>query len=356
MWKYLLAIVVAAGIIFGSRYFYVHRQELFRPDFERTGGTLLVFEIDGEPPAGGLDDLLDVLQKRFDPGGGEGVVVRVDDEGRVEIGVPSGKQHDDLVESIKRVAPRPGVIEFRIIAHNSDDEAAFTAAMTPVKGEKLDAPPSPPRNATGGGEFPLKSPGGLSSRYRWVLLSEAQLNMRQLDRGGLVHNPFDQPQVENSYRKGVPFAPHFMNHELMQARILPGRTDPAFFILVREPADKENFRVGALENIRVQGLRGRGNGLVQFRLRRGEGERFLDMWSNMGPRTGGAMFQQLLLLLDDEVLGMPMRVGSNRRDMQLYGDFNTTEAEEIVMLMRGGPLPCRLKPKPVREIGMSAKK
>jgi hypothetical protein len=356
MWKYLLAIVVAAGIIYGGRYFYLHRQELFRPDFDRTGGTLLVFEIDGEPPAGGLDDLLDVLQKRFDPGSGTGVVIRVDDEGRVEIGVPSGKQHDDLVESVKRIAARPGVIEFRIIANRSDDDAVFTAALVPPKGEKLDVAPSPPRNARGGNEFPLKSPAGQTSRYRWVLLNDAQLNMRQLDRGGLARSPFDQPHVEESHRKGVPFSPHFMNHELLQARKLPLRTDPAFYVLVREPPDKEKLRVGALENIRIQGLRGRGRAVIQFRFRRGEGDRVLDMVWNTNPGMGGSAFQQLLLLLDDEVLGMPMRTASNRREMQLYGDFSITDAEEIVMLMRGGPLPCRLKPKPVREISMSRKK
>jgi hypothetical protein len=355
MWKYLVAILVSVGVIAGGHYFYRHRHQLFRPDFDRTGGTLLVFEIDGEPPAGGLGELLDVLQKRFDPGGSAGVVFRVDEEGRVEIGVPSGKQHDDLVESIKRLAGRPGVVEFRVIANRADDEPVCKVVEVPVKGAKLDVPPPPPRNAGGGDEFPLSRPVAPASRYRWILLSDVQVKSLYVDRLALTReNPGDLPKVEESVRKGVPFSPTFLSEALVQARVLHPGADPTFFMLVREPAEKEEIGVGALENVRLSG--GRGRAVISFRFSRTAAGRYSELIQNNSGRPSGMMYWKLLTLLDGEGLGMPYMAGGSRREVQFQGVFGTSEAEDIVVLLRGGPLPCKLKPKPVREISVGKKK
>ena len=53
MVKNLLSLVVAAVIITGGVLLYKNRHQLFRPDFDRSGGTLLVFEVaEHRPPAG----------------------------------------------------------------------------------------------------------------------------------------------------------------------------------------------------------------------------------------------------------------------------------------------------------------
>jgi hypothetical protein len=354
MWKYLVAIVVAAAVIAGGQYFYHHRHQLFRPDLDQTGGTVLVFEIDGDPPAGGLDDVLDVLQKRFDPGSAAGVVVRVDDEGRVEIGVPSGKQHDDLVDRVKRLAARTAQAEFRFVARRSDDEPAFKAAEAPVKGAKLDAPPPPLRNSSGGEEFPVSRPTAPTSRYRWVPLSEEQVKAMQLDRLSLSRgNPLDQTRVEDSVRKGVPFTPNITPDWLAQARELRPGADPSFFVLVREPAVGEKSRVGALEGVHASG--GRGRTMISFRLGRASGDGlFTALQNNGGPAGGVLPIWQLVILLDGEAISSPYSGGGTRRDVHLYGDFSASEADDLVVLLRGGPLPCRLKF--LREIGVARKK
>jgi preprotein translocase subunit SecD len=353
MWKYLFAILVSAGVIAGGRYFYLHRHELFRPDFDATGGTLLVFETDGEPPAGALDELLDVLQKRFDPGKSAGIVVRIDEEGRIEVGVPLGKQHDDLVASVKRLAMRPGVVEFRMIANRSDDEAVLKVVEAPVKKAKLDAPPRPPLNAHGGEEFPVTRPIAPTCRYRWIALSEAQVRSMRLDRLGLTHeNPMDQVKVEDSTRKGVPFAPTFMADAIMQARLLPKSTDPAFFLLVREPAENEQTRAGALENARASSARGRSS--ISFRLSPTGSNRLSELLQNNGARPNGVLHWQVMVLLDGEALAAPIMGRSNRRDLDLFGEFSISDTEDLAVLLRGGTLPCRLKF--LREFSMSKKR
>ena len=355
MWKYLVAILVSVAVIFGGRYFYRHRHELFRPDFDRTGGTLLVFETDSEPPAGGLEELLDVLQKRFDPSRSEGLVFRVDEEGRIEVGVPQSKQHDDLADSVKRMAARPGMVEFRVTATRTEDEAVFKAVELPVKGAKLDVPPLPPVNAHGGEDFPLARSIAPSSRYRWVRLSAGQTKSLRLDRIGLMHeSPLDRAKVEDSVRKGVPFSPTYMMEAFLQARVLAPGTDPAFFMLVREPAQNEEVRMGALENVRING--GRGHASISFRLSRSDAGLVSELRHNNALVPGGFMYWKMMILVDGESLGAPMMSESNRREVELLGDYTLSEAEDLVVLLRGGPLPCRLKPTPPREISVGRKK
>ncbi len=353
MWKYLVAILVSAAVIVGGRYFYRHRHDLFRPDFDRTGGTLLVFEIEGEPPAGSLDRLFDVLQKRFDPGGGEGLVFRVDEEGRIEVGIPQGKQHDDLVDSVKRLAARPGVIEFRVTASRSEDEPVYKAVEVPPKGVKLDVPPPPPVNATGGEEFPLSRPIAPASRYRWIRLSEGQVKSLSLDRIGLTHgNPLDRAKVEDSVHKGVPFSPTAAMDTLVQARVLAPGADPALFMLVREPAQNEDIRMGALENVRING--GRGRMAISFRLSRSDAVRLSELRQQSGMMPGAFVYWKLILLLDGQALGSPLMTESNRREVELLGDFTVSEAEDLAVLLRGGPLPYPLKSDP-RQISVGKK-
>jgi preprotein translocase subunit SecD len=351
MLRYFLAVVVAAGIITGAVFLYKHRRQLFRPDFDRTGGTLLVFEVAGDPPEEGLDGLVEALRRRFDSTGGAGIVVRADGERRVEVGVPNGKQHDDQVDLVKQVAARPGVLRFRVAANRIDDEEACNACLAAGKGEKLDAPPRPPRNPTGGDEFALKLAGEPPHRYRWVRLSEGQAKEWRLDPTSLKReNPFDVPHIETSCRTGAAFSPHFLQQGgLVKARKLTAGGDPVFFLLVREPASGEEVPADALENVRTNHLRGRGRSTVLFRFSREGGERFYQMTSRNISPVDGSMLRHLAVILDGEVIAAPVVRGAMRREAQISGDFNMREAEEIASLLRGGPLPCRLEPKPVRE-------
>src|SRR5262245_36093947 len=116
MWKKFLPLFIAAGTLAGGVSLYHFRHTLFRPSFDRAGGTLVAFAVDGEPPAEGLEETVEALRRRFDPTGSRGLVVRAG-EGEVEIGVPAGVGHDELLNRIKRLAAVSGQVEFRILAN-----------------------------------------------------------------------------------------------------------------------------------------------------------------------------------------------------------------------------------------------
>src|SRR5262249_32712709 len=116
MWKTLLALAVAAGILVGARFLYLHRHTLFRPDFDRAGGTLLFLAGEGQPSRDDLDAAADLLRRRFDPTGGLGILVAANDDGEVEFRVPRSDKHDALVDQVKRLVDRPGQIEVRVLA------------------------------------------------------------------------------------------------------------------------------------------------------------------------------------------------------------------------------------------------
>jgi hypothetical protein len=351
MWQKLVSLVVAAGIITGSVFLYKNRQRLFQPDFDRTGGTLLVFEVDGDLPAGGLAPLVEALQKRY--ADGSGVVVRPDGERRVAVGVPAGRRHDDLVERVKRTAALPGRLQFRLFANSSDDAAAVAAATLPAGGAKLDRPPAAPRNARGGDTFAAGLPGP-EYRYRWAPLGEPLTRMLALDPTGLRHaNPFDQPFVEMSARTGRAFVPQTLAFRLMQARVLRPGADPVLFVLLREPQPGEEDPAGAVDTVRGTGQRGRY--AVQFRLSP-PAAGWVNQLVHGQPTLGGAgRDRPLAVLLDGQVLAAPY-LGGGVRELSTGGELGEDDATDLAALLRGGPLPCRLKARPVRQSAVPAKR
>jgi preprotein translocase subunit SecD len=346
MWKYFLALLVTAGIITGAMYLYRHRHQLFRPDIAKAGGTLLVFEVDGEPPDD-LEPLVETLQKRFDLSGGAGIVVRGAGEGQVEVGVPNGKTHDDQVAMVKRLVTRRGKLEVLVLSNRLDDEAAINAAMILPKGEKLDVPPRRPRDPKTDDTFPVKLPGEPAHRYRWGRLSEPQVRMLRMDPAGLSReNPMDLPRVEASVRTGQPFSPNFQPYVLAAARKLSVGADPTLFVLLREPAPGQEITP---DLVQVQVAGGRGRYSVLFRFGREASGRLADITNRNLSTYDGVSQRQLAILLDGEVITLSVMSLGVRRGLEINGEFTREEAEEVVMLLRGGALPCRLKARPVRE-------
>jgi preprotein translocase subunit SecD len=344
MWKPFLALLVSAGIIGGGMYLYQHRHQLFRPNLARSGGTLLVFETDGEPPDD-LEALVEALQKRFDSSGG-GVVVRAEGDRRVEIGVPNGKTHDEQVEMVKRLVSRRGLLEILVLANRSDDDAAVVAALVVPKGEKLDRPPARPRDRKTDDTFPVKLPGEPPARYRWGRLAETEVRMLHLDPTGLTReNPLDRPHVEASVRTGQPFSPNLQQSMLVQARQLAAGADPALFVLLREPARGQEIPAD-LAQVQVSGRRGLCS--VVLRLGRQATGRVGDIANRNLTTFDGFTQKQFAILLDGEVIARSVMTPRGR-EMTITGGFTRNDAEEVAMLLRGGALPCRLKAKPVRE-------
>ena len=72
------------------------------------------------------------------------------------------------------------------------------------------------------------------------------------------------------------------------------------------------------------------------------------MRKNASPFADGSQ-RSLGILLDGQVVSTTQVFTVLRHEVYISGEFSRTEAEDIANLLRGGPLPCRLEPKPVRE-------
>jgi SecD/SecF fusion protein len=144
------------------------RTDKYRLGIDLAGGTILVYEVnlertkirkqteqpkDGPPapadagPAPGLTSeeiaqLAAQIKRRIDPTDIKNVTVRPSGDRRVEIILPlsgaasAGKEvlNQEDIEEVKRLISQMGVLEFRIIANGTDDQAGLIAAR-----EKIDA-------------------------------------------------------------------------------------------------------------------------------------------------------------------------------------------------------------------------
>jgi len=360
MWKKLLALAVSAGIIAGGASLYRNRHRLFRPDFQRTGGTLLVYEIDGEPPAGGLDGAVAVLQRRFDPSGALGITVRATDDGEVELAVPAGPRHDEQVDQVKRIIDRAGRLEFLILARTGDDDPAIRAATLALKDPAARGlvPPPAPKGPRGQALIATTLPGEPEYRYRWVRLGRSELMSLQLDDAALRrHNFLDAQRVAASLKTGEAFAPTQATELLLAARQVPGSADPVFFALAREEPEDRAVTGGHVERASAaQGQYGRHQSIT-IRLDREGGLRLLRLTSqNLAPRLGPRGWNRLAILLDGEALAAPAFDAPLRTEARVVGDFTTPEADDLVALIRGGTLPVRLKPRPAREVAVEPRR
>jgi preprotein translocase subunit SecD len=197
-WAFLtLGFVLLAGAAPGGHVVWRWRS---RPNFDRDGGVLLTYEIDaeGSPPGSyQVDVLLDRIRRRIDPTGLGGVEVRSPGAGRVEIAIP--RAGPDEVEGAK-LALSLGRLELRIVANNTDDNAAISAARDQLKtfkavppamqerlrkSEAAAQPPPAPRNDGGGLTFPCALPDEPDHTYSWVELGKSQLYALELNGDAL---------------------------------------------------------------------------------------------------------------------------------------------------------------------------
>src|SRR5262249_49499115 len=106
MKKVLFCLVLMIFVLAGGVLLYQYRHRLFRPEFDKVGGTEIVFEVAPDENEPRLEELCAVLTRRLDPTGGEGIVVVPEGERRVAVRVPNGKRHEELVEMVKETAWR----------------------------------------------------------------------------------------------------------------------------------------------------------------------------------------------------------------------------------------------------------
>ena len=363
MWKYLFAITVSAVVITSSVYLFRHRDEWFRPDVQKVGGTLIAFAIeDGQPD----EAYFTKMRARFDPRGRIGVVARSGEGNEVEILVPQGPAHDDTVDRITRLAARPGTFSFVPIANRSVDEGVAKYAQetyAPGKAKARTTPPPLPVNALGRREFTLSIAGSAPCRYRWVRLGDAVLDSFLLDPTSLAGaNLAEKPTVERALRTGTVLLPA-TNPECM---ILAARSTeapaPAFYLLV---GDESEVRSLTPRQIRTAELSKeiRGINAISLRLEPEGAARLSAMHQQFYstpsafPRpkmTAGHAF--FALVIDDRIVSLPALDRNRQLEATMAVGSSGEDVEDLVCLLRGPISGVRLKAKPTRVEALEPRK
>ncbi len=356
MWKFLFALVVSAVVITTSVYLYRHRDELFRPDVQKVGGTLIAFAIEeGQPD----ETYFTIMRKRFDPRGRLGVVVRKGERDEVEILVPQGSAHDDTVDRVQRLAARPGNFGFVLIANRTvDGEVTKYAHATyaPGKSKARTTPPPLPVNALGGREFSVTISGSGQRRYRWVRIGDAVLESFLLDPASLAGvNLGHKPDVERSLRTGSLLSTAGNPDSLFLVAQMPEVTDPVYFLLVGDDSDMQALTT---KQIRSAELSQEGRSINTIRLQlEPEGATRLSTMQNQRAYLPSALPRSMIrsfsgpsfaLVIDDRIVTLANLELVRRLEANMTLGSSGEDVEDLVCLLRG-PLPgVRLKAKPTR--------
>jgi preprotein translocase subunit SecD len=358
----LLLLLAAAGLTS-----YLLRDRLFRPDFQRRGGTLLTYAVDeGASPPGTYDpdELAAALARRLGASWRNGLAVRPARPGAVEVAIPRTRSHDAEVERVKQLVREAGSLEFRILANEVDDQEALvvaawrdlTAARTSskVRAElarraRLGLPPPPPVPPTEAG---FKTPLGTFT-YSWVELGPALLRALNLDSAAAR-----DPKRRGTWRwvaearlKGEPVAFDTYNNALLYSRQRAARQADYFF-LCRDP--ERDPETGALKTVTGADLLWaraskdkEGNPAVAVRFTKRGGARLHELTSRNRP--AGPLTRHLGVLVDGKLVCLPGIKEPIRTDALFSGKFTDEDVEELVAGLRAGALPARLVPEPAAE-------
>jgi preprotein translocase subunit SecD len=346
MWKHLVTLAVSAGIITGGVLLYQNRTRLFRPNFAKAGGTRLVCEIDGDPPSGGVEDVVKVLQRRFDPNGSTGIDVAANGDREVEITIPRGDKHKDRVEQVKRLLERTGRLEFRVFARSNEDGKAFHAADERLKrpGAKAMNPPPPPKARDGSSRFASQMPGEPEFTYGWARLGTNEVRAMMLDEPSMRRSlPMDLPRLAAAIETGQPFYPSSAPELLIAVRKPDEKADPAYYVLTRTEPESDAITGEMIDRATVSRQYG-SRYQMTIRLNREAGQQLFALTTrNIAAGHDPEGRRKLGVMLDGEVLAAVPLTRPLIAEISVYGESGLADAEDFAMLIRGGTLPAKLK-------------
>ncbi|MBX9625439.1 MAG: protein translocase subunit SecD [Gemmataceae bacterium] len=388
--------------------YFAARLDKYRLGIDLAGGTILVYEINLErtkqrneaagadaprPPAGraaeGLSSdemnrLAAQIKRRIDPADLKNVTVRPLGSTRVEVILPTGGSGGgrsnltgEEIDEVKRLMSQMGVLEFRILANQADDEAGGREARdlidrTPV--EELNAraeaglpPPAPAEQyeVTAAGEKPVKV------RYAWVELSPEERKSLNLDNASADLSPLwaqlaaaRNKVVTHSYpagegsRSGVA-SMYLTSREVRNKAVLekeapgqPGHDNPKkveYFALTRvSPVDQ--VKVGGDITLTANAEQDqRMNPAIGFRFNGAGAQAFGRMTERNKP--SGQTFRNLAVILDEQVISAPTlnAVLTSNGIISSPGGLQQKYVNRIVTLLRSGALSAELRERPVSQ-------
>ena len=398
--------------------YFAARLDRYKLGIDLAGGTILVYEINlertkelaqGRPaddPAAGAgaglssDDMAKLaaqIKRRIDPTDLKNVTVRPLGRTRVEIILPTGGSGGNRanltaeeIDEVKRLVSQMGVLEFRILANQKDDEDGIRAARelldrAPVEqldelARKGNPPPAPAE------EFPVKAESDKVVRvtYKWVELSPEErqsLNLTNADEGrsplwaqlALARKgetpsrvvPHSYPAGEGSRTGAASMVltsrevknPVVLEKEARDRARLEAAGEPAGY----NPKKVEYFlltRVSPLDRVQVGGDIGltanseqdrNSNPAIGFRFNGAGAQAFGRMTERNRP--GGQTFRNLAVVLDDRIISAPTlnAVLTSNGTISSPRGLEQKYVNRIVTLLRSGSLNAQLKEKPVSE-------
>jgi len=374
----------------------------FKLGVDLSGGTILVYEVDRDPgaedkivdpnaPNDGdgdgdipIDKLAESLKRRIDPADLKNVTIRPVGRRRIEIILPTGggkssTGRDNLtaeeVQQVKDLIAQVGSLEFRILANDLDDAAAWRAATewfesaktTPTLADQLrrraldgQPPPAP------SGDFKAL---GETASYAWVELGPQERHSLSLDNDVETNEKRRKTlwdSVKTARDAGVPYQQKSTDEDGTRTSMLiwsrpcvskqisdaeREKKKYDYFLLTRS---SDSVKVGG--NVTIT-----ASSTTDERLRPAISFRFNSVGANQfyaltnknipagDPTQGGKLARQLSIILDNLMISAPRINSAIGASGQITGEFTKDEVDRMVKLLRSGALPATLKPLPVSE-------
>jgi SecD/SecF fusion protein len=413
-----LLICLIPCLVAGYFTIWAYVKERFKLGIDLAGGTILVYEINLErtrqltearrgqadqPPqeaGAGLsnDDMLKLatqIKRRIDPADLKNVTVRPLGNTRVEIILPTGGAGTggrsnlsvEEIEEVKRLVSQMGVLEFRILANQTDDETGIRVARDMIRDASPDdiaswasrgVPPPPPD-----GEYDVKAESDKPSkvRYAWVELGPEERETLGLQNamegagGGLWGQlaaaraaPAGQERtVLHSYsNEGKTASMVFYSREVKNQNWLDKeardreRLEKEGKLDEFNPKKYEYFvltRVSPVDNVKVEGdisLTATSdidpksfNPCVSFTFNSAGAKAFGAMTERNKPSQNA--IRTLAILLDERVVSAPTLNAVITSRGQITGRFDKKSVDRLVNFLRNGALNAQLREKPVSE-------
>ncbi len=368
----------------------------YRKGIDLAGGTILVYEVDlaktlaaksgdttdstDESGQTGLSSeamqrLAESLKRRIDPVDTKNVIIRPVGGTRIEILVPftptSKKEAgtEDFVQEVKDLVSRVGVLEFRILANDTDDKEGFEDALDLVnnqypadqadKDAKTGFPPPAPRRTDY--TVTVNETVAENVKYEWVELSKEERKSLGLANGS--ESSLWQ-QLAAARGKAIPY--NYTNERGEQATMLLFSRD---FVEENPPKDElgkeiEYFvltRVSSQDQVKIGGAITLNAFPEQQNLDWSIGFTFNGAGANkFGQVTGrnrptpGTRVRHLAAILDGKVVSAPQLNSQITARGQITGKFTKAEVDRMVYIFRSGALTAELKPNPVSENSVGA--
>jgi SecD/SecF fusion protein len=258
-------------------------------------GMIVVYEVYNQKTgvaekldATGMQALTATIERRLNPGYRKSGRVRPLDDGRIEVSIFRAEAGE--MQRIADLLPRPGTLEFRILANARDHQQLIARSKAEPESNSLSDP---------GGQLPA-----------WWL------------------------PVQDAVEKRIGQVDHIATRTVTK-----GDREVLEVLVVKDPFDVNGSH---LKRVSVDSDGG-GRPCVAFTFAASGAQRFGDLTGNNLPDPTGQVYRHLGIIIDGELSTAPRIMGKVSDRGQMTGDFTRQEVQDIVDLLNAGSLPAAIR-------------